>query len=84
MILNYHRVKFYLELKKKEPDNTKFPLCVDIIRESMSMPNEGAYVEVIWYRVPTHHIGLHRVYEHAKLMFLVNYYDHEMPPLEVR
>ena len=40
-ILNDLGVKFYLELKKNEPGNTKFPLCVDIIREYMSIPNEG-------------------------------------------
>ena len=40
-ILNDRGVKFYLELKKNELDKTKFPPCVDIIRESMSMPNEG-------------------------------------------
>ena len=40
-ILNDRGVKFYLELKKNELDKTKFPLCVDIIRESMGIPNEG-------------------------------------------
>ena len=40
IILNDRGVKFYLELKNNEPDKTKFPLCVDIIREFMSMPNE--------------------------------------------
>ena len=40
-ILNDHGVKFYLELKKNELDKTKFPFCVDIIRESISMLNEG-------------------------------------------
>ena len=32
-ILNDRDVKFYLELKKNEPDKTKFPLCIDIIRK---------------------------------------------------
>ena len=39
-ILNDRDVKFYFELKQNEPDKTKFPLYVDIIRESMNMPNE--------------------------------------------
>ena len=57
-IFNGHGVKFYLELKKNEPDKTKFHLCVDIISESMSMPNEGASVEVSQYRVSPHQSGL--------------------------
>ena len=39
-ILNDRGVEFYLELKKNEPDKIKFSLCVDIIRESMGIPNE--------------------------------------------
>ena len=39
-ILNNRGKFFYLELKKNEPDKTKFALSVDIIRESISMPNE--------------------------------------------
>ena len=40
-ILNDLGAKFYLELKKNELDNTIFLLCVDIIREFMSMLNKG-------------------------------------------
>ena len=35
-IVNNRSIKFYLKLKSNEPDMTKFPLCVDIMRE----PNE--------------------------------------------
>ena len=30
-------VDFYLKLKKNEVDKTKFPLCLDITKERMSM-----------------------------------------------
>ena len=53
-IFNDRGLKFYLELKKNEPDKTKFPPYVDIISESKSMPNEGVSIEVNQYRVPPH------------------------------
>ena len=49
--LNYCDVKFYLELKKNEPDKTKFPFCVDIILEPMTMANQRIYVQSSHYRV---------------------------------
>ena len=40
-------VDFYLELKKNEVDKTKFPFCLDIIEEPMSMTVEGIYTPTI-------------------------------------
>ena len=73
-VFNYRGIKFYLKLKKNEPDKTKFPFRVDIISESMSSPNEQTSVEVSRYRVPPHQIGL-------QCPCLAPDY-HEMPPLE--
>lgn len=33
-------IAFYLEVKKKESDMTKFPLCIDIVEEPMSLLRE--------------------------------------------
>ena len=50
-ILNECDIKFYLELKKNEPDMTKFPLCVDIILELMTMTNQRISIQSSHYRV---------------------------------
>ena len=50
-ILNFYDVKFYLELKKNELDNTKFPLWVDIIPEPIIMANQRISVSSSHYRV---------------------------------
>ena len=39
-LLNDRSVKFYLKLKNNEPGKTKFPLCVDIMGEPMSITNQ--------------------------------------------
>ncbi|PON73073.1 hypothetical protein TorRG33x02_250490 [Trema orientale] len=36
-IINDRSVKVYMELKRNEVDKTKFPLCIDIIDEPMTM-----------------------------------------------
>ena len=50
-ILNDRDVKFYLELKKNEPNKTNFSLCVDIISKPMIMANQRIYVQSSHYRV---------------------------------
>ena len=40
-------VDFYLELKNNEVDMSKFPFCLDIIEEPMSMTVEGIYTPTI-------------------------------------
>ena len=46
-ILDDLAVDFYLELKKNEVNKTKFPLCLDITKERMSMIVGGSYMPSI-------------------------------------
>ncbi|PON73849.1 hypothetical protein PanWU01x14_053990 [Parasponia andersonii] len=52
-IVNDHVVKFYIDLKNNELAKTKFPLCVDIIREPMTILHEGLTNN---FRVPSYEI----------------------------
>ena len=40
-------VDFYLKLKKNKVEKTKFPFCLDITEERMSMTVEGSYIQII-------------------------------------
>ena len=42
-ILDDLTIDFYFELKQNEVDKTKFPLCLDITKERLSMTVEGSY-----------------------------------------
>ena len=50
-------VDFYLELKKNKVNKTKFPLCLDITKERMSMTVECRYMPSIQFRQP--HRAIH-------------------------
>ena len=61
-ILDDLLINFYLELKKNEVDKTKFPLCLDIIKERISTTVEGSYTPSIQFRQPYHEIHFPNVH----------------------